>query len=521
MEKTTLDLNKLALDRTAASRKGGRGSAYPSRRWLVRYVVPGSLLLGFAALIIAAAGSQFLPARAVTVVPVIVKRGESARNGEPLFQTPGWVEPRPTAIGVTAMTPGVIEELMVVAGQKLGKGDPIARLVAIDAELAVEQARNGLAISEGELKRAHAELNAARARREQPVHLQAMLADAQGALAKAETEFAKLPFLIKAAESDLTYAQSSLENKRSARQAISENVIALAEKDFAIAQANLAELQQRGPHLEREIFALREKAVATARQAELLIDETRQVEEAEAKVLSASAMREEAALRLRQAELALARTVVRSPINGQVLRLVAAPGTRVMGLEGPAGQGASTVIEMFEPSHLQVRADVRLEDVPLVHPGQLVEVETASSPDAISGRVLQITSEANIQKNTLEVKVELLDPPEAVRPEMLVTATFLAPNTEQANERTNERERVYIPERLIQTAAAGTVVWVVDAASTAHLRTVQTGAKVDGGLIEIQSGLQVTDKLVVTGAEGLRAGTRVKIVGEDTTLGVN
>jgi HlyD family secretion protein len=517
MEKPTLDLNKLAIDRTAAKPT----TAWPDRRWLVRYMVPASLLLGFAALVMTAAGTQFLPTQPVTVIPVVVQRGEAARSGEPLFQTPGWIEPRPTAISVTAMTPGVIEELMVVAGQRLEKNDPVARLIAIDAELALEQARNGLAISEGELSRANAEWSAARARLEQPVHLQAILADSRSALAKVETELAKLPYLIKAAESDLAYAKSSLENKRSARQAISENVIALAEKDHAIAEANLAELRQRLPNVEREILALREKAAATAKQAVLLIDENQQVQEAEAKCQSARAVRDGAAVRVRQAELALERTVVRSPIDGQVLRVVAAPGTRVMGLEGTAGQNASTVIEMFEPSRLQVRADVRLEDVPLVFPGQLVEVETASSKEAIAGRVLQITSQANIQKNTLEVKVELIEPPATVRPEMLVTANFLSADRVPSDVRAGERERIYVPEKLIQTTEGSAGVWVVDSASTAHLRSVQVGANAEGGLVEIRTGLQITDKLIVTGAEGLTNGSRVRIASEDSDLGVN
>jgi len=521
MEKPKLDLNPLAIDRTAAKPdRRGPDLRGPDRRWLMRYLVPGSLLLGFAALVITAAGTQFLPTQAVSVIPVLVKRAEAARTGEPLFQTPGWIEPRPTAIGVTAMTPGVIEELMVVAGQRLEKDEPIARLISIDAELAVEQARNGLAISQGELNRANAELNAARSRLEQPVHLQAILADSRVALAIAETQLAKLPFLIKAAESDLAYAQSNLESKRSAREVISQNVIDLAQKDEAVAQANLAELQQRRPHLEREILALREKVQAIAKQAELLIDETRQVQEAEAKCQSATGVKEDAAVRLRQAELALERTVVRSPIHGQVLRLVAAPGTRVMGLEGPAGQGASTVIEMFEPTRLQVRADVRLEDVPLVLPGQLVEVKTASSKEVLSGRVLQITSQANIQKNTLEVKVELIEPPATVRPEMLVTSTFLSMNSQQSDDSVGKREGIYVPETLIQSAQGSAGLWLVDSASTAHLRSVQVGAKAEGGLVEIKSGLQVTDKLIVTGVEGLRNGARVRIAGEDSSLGV-
>ncbi len=51
---------------------------------------------------------------------------------------------------------------MVVGGQTVQKGEPIARLVSIDAELVLEQSKNALAIREGELNRAKAELSAAR-----------------------------------------------------------------------------------------------------------------------------------------------------------------------------------------------------------------------------------------------------------------------------------------------------------------------------------------------------------------------
>ena len=114
-----------------------------------------------------------------------------------------------------------------------------------------------------------------------------------------------------------------------------------------------------------------------------------------------------------------------------------------MGLETTAGQSSSTVVEMYDPQKLQVRVDVRLEDVPMVTPGQQVNIETASSADVIHGQVLQITSSANIQKNTLEVKVELLDPPLAVSPEMLVTAAFLAPKSDISSDSMREAERIF------------------------------------------------------------------------------
>ncbi len=230
-----------------------------------------------------------MPARSVTVLPVIVKRAESQQAGTTLFQAPGWIEPRPTATSVAAMTPGVLDELLVVAGQLVKKNEPIARLVCLDAELHLEQTKNTLAIREGELDRVKAELSAAKVRFENPVHLRAQLADAQSTLAKSETELAKLPFLIEAAESNVKYTLGSMEGKQSAKGAIPDSTIAKAVNEHAVANASLHELLIRKPNLEREVSALGVVVKTLERQLELLIDETRQLREAEAKVRSAEA----------------------------------------------------------------------------------------------------------------------------------------------------------------------------------------------------------------------------------------
>ncbi len=244
MTNATLALSQLALDRSPQSETT---SVKPRRnKWMSRYVLPIGILLGFVALM-SAAGRRLLPATSVTVVPVIVKRAEIQQAGTTLFQSLGWIEPRPTAISVAALAPGVIEELLVVEGQRLEKGEAIARLISTDAELNLQQATNSLAIREGELIRARAELDAAKIRRENPLHLKVQLADAQSMLAKAKTELAKLPYLIDAAKANADYTESSMERKQSAKGAVSGNTIALAESDHAGATAFLQELRQRQP----------------------------------------------------------------------------------------------------------------------------------------------------------------------------------------------------------------------------------------------------------------------------------
>ena len=171
MNDSQLDLSQLALDRAPPEPR----TVLRRRRWFTRYVLPTGILLGFAALLSAAAGRQLFSKPSVTIIPVVVKRSQLQRAGTSLFQAAGWIEPRPTSVNVAALEPGVIEHLLVVEGQQVVKGDPVARLISVDAELAVEQARAALTIREGELQRTEAEKTAAITRFDNPVHLRAEL----------------------------------------------------------------------------------------------------------------------------------------------------------------------------------------------------------------------------------------------------------------------------------------------------------------------------------------------------------
>ena len=121
-----------------------------------------------------------------------------------------------------------------------------------------------------------------------------------------------------------------------------------------------------------------------------------------------------------RAELQLSRTVINAPMSGKILSLAARPGTKLMGLAPGALQDASTVVTMYDPAQLQVRADVRLENVAQVLKGQKVEIATPAVPGTVVGRVLAITSLTDIQKNTLQVKIAIDSPPAVLKPDMLV-----------------------------------------------------------------------------------------------------
>ena len=177
------------------------------------------------------------------------------------------------------------------------------------------------------------------------------------------------------------------------------------------------------------------------------------------------------------------------------------------------------VATLYDPQQLQVRADVRLEDVPNVLPGQKVQVETASASSPLEGEVLFTTSTANIQKNTLETKIAILNPPPTIRPEMLAKVTFLAPETKGNESTLSPTERILVPRTLIDGEGANATIWVVDAAGLARRQPIKIGRGGDQELIEV-IGLQPTDRLITSEREELQEKERVTIVREDSSLGI-
>jgi len=512
-----VDLSQLAVSRAP----GAQSQLVRKRHLFTRVVIPSLVILGFLLVAGWSARESLLPAQDVAVVPVVLAHAEVRQAGTPLFQAAGWVEPSPTAVMATALEEGVVQELLVVEGQEVQQGQPLARLVDADARLALAQAESDLALSEADLNVAKASLVAANRSFEHPVHLEAPVAEAEAELAKLTTELKNLPFLITAAEARLQLASQTLDGKRSAAAAIPGRSIQTAQREFDEATAAIGELKQRGPSLEAEASAWKRKCDALSRQLEFKNEEHRRVDEAKAAVKAAEARVKRAKLSVDAAELRLERMTVRSPIAGKVLALNAQPGRRLVGLTAATERDSSTVVSLYDPKRLQVRADVRLEDVPQVLVGQPVQISTASSKEALAGEVIAVTSQADIQKNTLQVKVLIHDPPPIIKPEMLVQVTFLAPQLPgDKSDESEEPLRLLVPKELVNRAESGTDVWIADQQrGVARRQAVQLGQAGTEQLVEVTSGLTALDKLITTGRESLSDGDRIRVRGLDAAAG--
>ncbi len=164
---------------------------------------------------------------------------------------------------------------------------------------------------------------------------------------------------------------------------------------------------------------------------------------------------------------------------------------------------------------------MRLEDVPQVLIGQPAIIETAVLASPIQGEVISVTTLADIQKNTLQVKVAVINPPKVIKPEMLGKVTFIAPPSLKVQEEGDESMlRLFVPQSLIMSGEQGTTVWLADLTTgIAQIRSIGIAlGSTEGGLVEVTSGLQPTDKLIVAGRESVSVGARIRVRGEDRTL---
>src|SRR5262245_30155641 len=156
--------------------------------------------------------------------------------------------------------------------------------------------------------------------------------------------------------------------------------------------------------------------------------ETRQNEDDfRLRVQSAKALLREAEGALEMARTYLEWTVIRSTIDGVVLEKLVDAGELVTPQSFGGARGPSTaLVAIADPKDLQVEIDLSEAEVAKVFRGQHCRISPEAYPDkAYDGNVAEIAPEANRQKGTLQVKVQILNPDQFLTPELSAKVDFL------------------------------------------------------------------------------------------------
>ena len=388
------------------------------------------------------------------------------KKGSLLFQASGWIEPDPFPIRVTSLYSGVVKEVHVLEGQQIKKGEVIATLIDEDARLVLAEmnAKHSQSIAEEAIIEADLEL---------------ANAGLEAALSKVSKDEALLQ-----ENNDTVDRMSSLPKGAVSEQAFYQAKLGLKRQRAELSSSNSEVSQQRAL-----IKKLRETLVAQTKKTEIF------------------------SVQKQKAELDLKRTKITSPINGIILRLLAKPGSRIM-LDMDDKDAAAAAI-LYEGGKLQARIDVPLSEAAKINLGQMVEITSSILPEKVFwGRISRILGEADLQRNTLQVKVSLIDTHPRLRPEMLCRAKFFGMSSH--NKGDISQFKIFINKNLFKIGSVDSnsekELWVIsNNGKTCEKRRVSIGGTIRGKYISVVQGLLAGEAIILNPPEALENGDRVEI----------
>ena len=125
-----------------------------------------------------------------------------------------------------------------------------------------------------------------------------------------------------------------------------------------------------------------------------------------------------------------------------------------------------------------------------------------------NGVISEISPEANRQKATVEVKVQILNPDSHLRPEMNTTVHFLADENKQAS---TQPQGVFVPTVAIHDRDGKKFVFLAFDGK-AVLREVKIQAQRSGGVLV--QGLNGGEDVITSAPQDLKDGEKIKIKGQ-------
>jgi HlyD family secretion protein len=292
-----------------------------------------------------------------------------------------------------------------------------------------------------------------------------------------------------------------------------ENLDVKATREQAAANLQLAKA-----NLEQGLAELRDAETALKRSEELLAQgfvsrashdiAVARHDKATANIASLKAGIAAAQANLRGTDVAVEQTLIRAPFDGVVLTKAANVGDVVTPFSS-ALDAKGAVVTMADMSTLEVEADVSESNLSRVRIGQPVEIQLDALPDVrFRGVVARTVPTVDRSKATVMTKIRFLEAEARILPEMSAKVAFLS----QAISDAERAPRAALNAAALTSRAGRNVVFVVRDNKVAEVQ-VETGAKM-GDLVEIRSGPQPGEKVVLRPSAKLYDGAAVKPAGK-------
>jgi len=191
-------------------------------------------------------------------------------------------------------------------------------------------------------------------------------------------------------------------------------------------------------------------------------------------------------------------TKVIAPLDGVVAWRYADTGVLIQ--EGTNSETQSMpLIKLAQSNVLRLRVPVPEDAVRYVHEGDVMQIRVDALDQNFSGKVIRFTRNLDLNTRTMETEVDVPNPTLAITPGMYAN-TYL---------QLAHRENVLtVPVVAVQGTGSSGTVFVLNANNQIEQRPIQLGLR-GSTLVEVTSGLQVGDRLVLGDATRFHASEQV------------
>jgi RND family efflux transporter MFP subunit len=209
---------------------------------------------------------------------------------------------------------------------------------------------------------------------------------------------------------------------------------------------------------------------------------------------------------VQQLQTQLEQTVVRAPVSGVIAEKLARVGD-VTGVPpqtqvGTVIGGTQKLFSIIRDEKLELQAKVPEIQLNQVKIGASVQITSDVDQRVRSqGRVREIQPQVNDQRREATVKIDL-PPTTLLKPGMFANAAIT----------TNSGMTMVVPQKAVQSQADGSViVFTLSSGDIVRSQKVDLENPTNGDKVEIKSGLQLGDRIVVDGAGYLKDGDKVRV----------
>src|SRR3984893_15268220 len=446
------DLQSLRIDRTERGASNGEPPVWARR----------SIVIGIAIVVVLslAALAYRLFSRDVPEVEVTRAAAESSNIGGTVLSATGYIVAHHT-INVNSKVTGRLAWIGVEKGDKVKEGQVLVRLEDEEFRASYEQAK-------GALENARAYLD--------------------------ELQHGSRPEEVQQAQHNLDEARATLVNDKltldRTKELSSAGVVSRQALDDATAKFDSD--QQKANSLDKASQLMkigpRPEEIARARgslaQAQGLAD---------------------------YAKSQLDATVIRAPVTGTILDRTAEKGELITAQFASAAAGGpqGSVVSLADLNDIQVELDIAQSDFARLGPKQKGIVTVDAYPDRkYDGAIAQISPEANRQKATVQVKVQVLNPDEYLRPEMNATVRFIANEPAKGS---SQPSGVFVPSAAVRDREGKKVVLIAYNGKAVARQIRVLSQRSEGYLVD---GLVGGESVITTAPQDVKDGDKIKIKGQ-------